>query len=255
MPRHFVTLCISTLVFLAACSRGEAPSQLQIALGPYTQQLELGSSNAEIGTALVVKLQRDLDEASTLTLYGPENWNGGVPYRVTYPVGADWIIASEVDIAPVAGEYRLEAQIGEKTLERIFVLGDVNARLELTKISVALINEEMQRSVEVSWTPVPNTRGYFVRLFDGETGQPVLPDVYTLSTSTRFDVSTLNATDFVVGVYSTTFNTVTEDPDLPEQFALSDSIAVVTTPPEDIEALSTEATQVRPQRLSVTVKH
>ena len=90
-----------------------------------------------------------------------------------------------------------------------------------------MLQKEEQGAVEVNWTPVLNAAGYFIRIFDGETGEPMLPDAYTLNTSARFDATTLTTDDLIVAAYATTFDTVADDPQLLPQFSLSDSIAVV----------------------------
>ncbi len=235
-------LFVALSLFLAGCGSGSTPSlRLEVAAGTYTQQRQLGSSEVAFGTALIVKLRTSRAQAATMTLTGPESWNGGAPYTFTYPVGSDWVVVAEAEVPPVEGEYRLEASVGEERVMHTVKLNSISEELELTNITAMLNAQAEAPTVEVKWTPVPNAKGYFARLFDAETGMQAVSDIYTIQTEARFDVSTrAEGATYVAAVYSATVDTVSDDPPLPDRFHLSDSIAMVErvgTEPDEPETL------------------
>ena len=233
-------------LFLAGCGSGSTPSlHLEAAAGTYTQQRQLGSSEVAFGTALIVKLRTSRAQAATMTLTGPESWNGGAPYTFTYPAGSDWVVVAEAEVPPVEGEYRLEASVGEERVVHTVKLNSISEKLGLTNITATLNPQTETPTAEVKWAPVPNAKGYFARLFDAETGMQAVSDIYTTQTEARFDVSArAESVTYVAAVYSATVDTVSDDPPLPDQFHLSDSIAMVErvgTEPDEPETLALQS--------------
>ena len=107
-------------------------------------------------------------------------------------------------------------------------LSDTSQQLGVTELS-ATFSTETENAVDVEWSPVTNAQGYYLRLFDGATGSQVAPDVYITEPSGQIVASQLDeGRTYVVGVYSTSIDTVVDDPELPQQFNMSDSVAVVT---------------------------
>ncbi len=182
------------------------------------QQREAGSSTTRLGTVLVLKLREDdgLSKTSVaFTLIGP---TGFTPLKETYPAGSDWIVVPLLKTPPLVGEYQIELSSGLiQTLE----LKDASQTLALTNITAMLENN----TVNVSWESVVGAVGYYVRLFNTANGSQAALTVYTLSTAAQF--SNVATGNYSVVVYAANFDTVSEQPSLPDQLAMSDSITSV----------------------------
>jgi hypothetical protein len=210
-------LLLVLIVFFGGCTRVPTYT-LEASIGTYSQQREAGSSDTRLGTVLVIRLREDGNSPKTsvaFTLAGP---TGFTPLKETYPAGSEWIVVPLLQNAPLAGQYRLELSSGlTQTLE----LNDASQILPLTTITATLENN----TVNVSWENVAKAVGYYVRLFNTANGSQVGSTVYTLSTQAQFQNVTVG--NLAVVVYATNFDSVANDPSLPDQVLVSDSIASV----------------------------
>ena len=246
------------LTVLSACG-GTEPVTLRLegAVGTYMQQEAIGSKDSSLGTVFILKLE-DSDgalptEDAAVTISGPEGWNGSQPLTFEYPAESYWVIAPEVDAPPVTGSYQVELTLGEEMLEQSLTLTNPDEQLELATIT-ASFSEEVTPVVDVAWSPVSGATGYYVRLFDGTTAAQVKPDTYTLDTSVQFQADDLNPErTYVAAVYSANIDTVTNDPRLPTQFNMSDSLAVVSSTGSNLQGLQV-AEPLRLERHKLTTR-
>jgi hypothetical protein len=202
---------------LSACTR--APTYtLEASIGTYLQQTEAGSSNTRLGTVLVLKLREDGEPPKTslgFKLTGP---TGFTPLEETYPAGSEWIVVPLLKVTPLAGTYQVEIASGlTQTLE----LKDVSQTLPLANITATLENS----TVNVSWESVVDAVGYYVKLFNTNGGSRVGAIQYTLSAQVQF--ANAPKSNYAVGVFATNFDTVSDNPTLPVQIMMSDSISPV----------------------------
>ena len=245
----FQILLFALLLFLNACS--ETPSSLHFegAVGTYSQQLQSGASDVQVGTVFILKLKGGegllLERDAFVTVTGPEGWNGGEEMSFVYPAGSFWAIAPRPETAPLAGAYTVTVTQSGVVLERSLLLTNPLERLETTPITLSREGD----GLEVTWTPVAGARGYYVRLFDGVTGAQVFPDRYTLATSLAFEGVEAEG-EYVAALYSTNIDTVTDNPNLPPQFNMSDSLA--RTSGAGVTGLSSVG--VEPERSGVSVR-
>jgi hypothetical protein len=205
------------VMILSACARVPIYT-LEASLGTYLRQSDIGSPTTTVGTVLVLKLREggDLPKTSVdFTLTGP---TGFTPLKERYPAGVDWIVVPMRDNTPFAGEYQLELSSG---LTQKLSLKDASQTLALTTITATLENT----TVNVSWESVPGAVGYYVNLFNTNGGSKAKPTQYTLATQAQF--TAVSKSNYAVGVYALNFDTVTDNPILPAQVNMSDSVAAV----------------------------
>ena len=254
-------LCFALTAFvtvLSACG-GTEPVTLRLegAVGTYTQQEVIGSGDSSLGTVFILKLEDAggalPTEDAAVTISGPEGWNGNQSLTFEYPTESYWVIAPEAGAPPVAGSYQVEVTLGEEMLEQTLTLSDPDEQLELATIT-ASFSEGATPVVDVAWSPISGATGYYVRLFDGTTAAQVKPDTYTLDTSVQFQADDLNTErTYVAAVYSANIDTVTNDPRLPAQFNMSDSLAVVSSTGDSLQSLQV-AEPLRLERDKLTTR-
>ena len=257
MQQHkfFFGFFILLVFILTACESSKLNTfTLESSVGTYQQQLEVGSTTTQTGTVFIVKLKTAsgnlVQSDASITITGPQGWNADAPATFTYPAGSYWAIAPEVAAIPVTGTYEVAATLTGSTFTQDVTLSDASQQLGVTELS-ATFSPKTENTVDVEWSPVANAQGYYLRLFDGATGSQVAAEVYTTKTSEQITTSQIDERrTYVVAVYSTSIDTVVDDPTLPEQFNMSDSVAVVTAAETDADFLNLKA----PERDSLSVR-
>jgi hypothetical protein len=236
---HFRTTIIALIgLALTACNTNPEPNPnllIEASGGVYTQQLQPGSSDVRLGTAMVVKLRvptgRTTKDAA-VRITGPSGWNQNQPARFTYPAGADWVISPEVLAAPLAGTYDVavtlantEAPISSSIrfeIQDATTPGALATPIALSNVSRA--------GASADWADVPGALGYYARIVNITDGVKDSGEVYTLESKAVFpevggqtmDLDPNKAHDLVV--YATTLDTVKADPVLPAVFKVAESV-------------------------------
>jgi hypothetical protein len=220
------------LVSLTACPDTGGSLSVQASGGTYARQTNPGLTDVTLGTAIVVKL-RTASGALTnapvnITITGPSGWNADRPSSFTYPAQAYWVVAPERAAPPIAGNYTVQANSNGQAISSNFAIADASQKLELATITATVQGTAPNQNVEASWSAITNAIGYYARVLNGTTLVPASDDVYTLEAKAKMPVGTLqsDAAYFTV-VYAINFDSVAENPSLPTQFNLSDSLAAV----------------------------
>jgi hypothetical protein len=225
---------------LTACNTNPEPNPnltIEASGGVYTQQLQPGSSDIRLGTAMVVKLRvptgRTTKDAA-VRITGPNGWNQNQPVRFTYPAGADWVISPEVQAAPIAGTYDVavtlantESPISSSSrfeIQDATTPGTLATPIALTNVSRA--------GASADWADVAGAVGYYARIINITDGVKDSSEVYTLEskaaipeTGQSVDLDPNKAHDLVV--FATTLDTVKADPVLPAVFKVSESFEAI----------------------------
>jgi hypothetical protein len=221
-------LTLSTL--LIACPEPPLTHTLEASLGTYAQQASAGPVGTTLGTGIVVKLRSSNGElparAASVTVRGPIAWNDSAAVTFIYPAGAYWVTAPQTKATPVAGSYIVETVVGEERLTSTVNISEKPEAIATTTITGTVKGIAPNQTVSASWTPVPNATGYYARVIDGTLGVPASDDVYTLEPRATFSVGTLNpARAYFITVIATNYDTVMDNPVLPPELRMSDSIA------------------------------
>jgi hypothetical protein len=220
------------VVLLTACPDTGGSLSLQASGGTYARQTNPGLSEVTLGTAIVVKLRTasgDLvNTPVNVTITGPSGWNADRPSSFTYPAQAFWVVAPERAAPPIAGNYTVQANSKGQAITSNFSIADASQKLELATITATVQGSAPNQNVEASWSAITNAAGYYARVLNGTTLVPASDDVYTLEAKAKMPVGTLQAdAAYFTVVYAINFDSVAENPNLPTQFNLSDSLAVV----------------------------
>jgi hypothetical protein len=233
-----LSLLFVLIATLAACNTSQ-PLIVSGSVGTYRYQTTPGKTDAKMGTTLVFKLRigaNRLTGNGIVSVTGPATWNNNAALRFTYPAGSDWVMSPEQDIAPVAGTYTVTVNApqepGSPSQTSSLTLTDPSSTLELSSITLSNITRS---SLNATWTAVPGATGYIARLFNGTdnvflsrpqyltTTQAAFPE-----TGTTFDLSP-NKNNLVV-LQTTNFDTVIDDPAMPDQVNVSDSATFIQQP-------------------------
>ncbi len=232
MKRSIMMLAVSAVAVLAGCVENPPPAVLEASAGTYAQQIGAESSEVKLGTAILVKLRTGTGvtppRAASVTITGPSGWNGDAAATFTYPAGAYWVVAPQLEAAPLPGAYTVSAVFDGERLSQTINISDTPGVLESTKITTALEGDLANQSVVTAWSAVPSAIGYYAKIVDGTLGVSASDDSYTLEPKTTLPVGTLNpARAYFAVVVAANFDTVVDNPALPNTLSMSDSIVAV----------------------------
>lgn len=229
-PLLFVS---SVLLFLlTACPDTGDSLSVQASGGTYARQTNPGLSDVTLGTAIVVKLRTAsgalVNAPVNVTITGPSGWNADRPSSFTYPAQAYWVVAPERAAPPIAGNYTVQANLKGQAITSNFAIAAASQTLELATITATVQGTAPNQNVQASWSAITDAAGYYARVLNGTTLVPASDDVYTLEAKASMPVGTLQAdAAYFTVVYAINFDSVAENPSLPAQFNLSDSLAAV----------------------------
>jgi hypothetical protein len=223
-------VALASMLLLSACGGTPIlPFKLEASTGTYRYQLGANTQDSKLGTAFIVKVRNPDGSRPTLDvpirIAGSSIWNGGLPVDLIYPKFAYWVMVSRVDAVPLVEPFRVFVNSTRATGEVQVQISDPTKQLELATIRSQVADKVDGQQINADWDAVPNAIGYLARLMDGTDGIPVADNQYTLANQASFNVTALNLAHahFVV-VMSSTINTVADDPQLPTQFDVSDSL-------------------------------
>jgi hypothetical protein len=225
------------LIALTACGGDPTPT-ISGAMGTYTYQVTPAGMTNKIGTAITLQLRingQRIPSDAEVTVTGPSGWHP-TPTKFTYPKNSDWVLSPEIDISPVIGDYIISAKfLGEGrsvATSATLRLNDPTAALTTAKIALSNVS---RTSVSGSWNAVPSAEGYFARLYNGTDAIYMTKTIYTKDLKADFpisgspiDLNPVKTNAFTV--VSANFDTVIDDPRLPDQVNFSDSAEFIILP-------------------------
>jgi hypothetical protein len=221
---------------LMACPSIPTRPVLNAVGGSYQYQTTPGKSETKIGSAFAIQLRSSTNQRLTanagITIRGPTRWNNDQVLKLTYPSGSDWVLLPQSEIAPVAGNYSVEASgvagtSGEPTSVN-FSIGGAQS-MPLTTI---VLSDISRTSVTGEWTNLEPAQSYIARIYNGTDAVFLGSPNYLKTTSAsfianagEFDLSPTKTNVFVV--YALNFDATAEKPTFPSELQVSDSASFI----------------------------
>jgi hypothetical protein len=237
---YFQRLCASFigLVALSSCGVSDPIPTIVGAVGTYNYQITPGQTETKVGTAITLQIRLNgqrVPADAEVSITGPNGWHP-TPTRFVYPKNSDWVASPEVDIPPLVGDYTIIVKLpfdGRMVTTSVpLKLLDNQPLMPLTSI---VLSDVTQTSVKGNWVTVTGANGYYARLLNGTDAIFISSAIYTNALDASFPINgsnlnlNPNKTNLFV-VSAANFDTVSDNPTLPQQINFSDSAEFISLP-------------------------